>query len=48
VRNAIDPDMVAALQGAYAPAQENPVIVLPVGEGSTFAAGADIVGCATE
>lgn len=42
VRNAIDQDMVAALHGAHATAEGNPKFVLLVGEGSTFAASADI------
>ncbi|NJP88423.1 enoyl-CoA hydratase/isomerase family protein [Nonomuraea sp. FMUSA5-5] len=42
VRNAIDRDLVRALHDACAAVEEDPKIVLIVGEGTTFAAGADI------
>ncbi|GAB3278486.1 enoyl-CoA hydratase/isomerase family protein [Kineosporia babensis] len=41
-RNAIDRDMVAALHAACAEVEAEPRIVLIIGEGGTFAAGADI------
>ncbi|GAA3621079.1 enoyl-CoA hydratase/isomerase family protein [Nonomuraea rosea] len=42
VRNAIDREMVAALHEACAAVEEEPRVVLLIGEGRTFAAGADI------
>jgi enoyl-CoA hydratase len=42
VRNAIDQALVTALHEACADAETNPRVVLIVGEGGTFAAGADI------
>ncbi|GAA3671245.1 enoyl-CoA hydratase/isomerase family protein [Nonomuraea antimicrobica] len=42
VRNAIDRELVDALHAACAAVEEEPRIVLLVGEGTTFAAGADI------
>ena len=42
VRNAIDRDMVDALHDACAAIEADPRIVLILGEGHTFAAGADI------
>ena len=42
VRNAIDQALVTALHEACADAEANPRVVLIVGEGGTFAAGADI------
>ncbi|RSN04959.1 enoyl-CoA hydratase [Nonomuraea sp. WAC 01424] len=42
VRNAIDRELVAALHEACAAVEEEPRVVLLTGEGTTFAAGADI------
>jgi enoyl-CoA hydratase len=42
VRNAIDRELVSALHQACAAVEEEPRVVLLTGEGSTFAAGADI------
>ncbi|MBN6057675.1 enoyl-CoA hydratase/isomerase family protein [Nonomuraea sp. RK-328] len=42
VRNAIDRELVARLHEACAAVEENPRVVLLTGEGTTFAAGADI------
>ncbi|MEU1390989.1 MULTISPECIES: enoyl-CoA hydratase/isomerase family protein [unclassified Nonomuraea] len=42
VRNAIDRELVAALHEACAAVEEVPRVVLLTGEGTTFAAGADI------
>ena len=42
VRNAIDAETVAALHAACAVLEERPRVALLVGEGGTFAAGADI------
>ena len=42
VRNAIDRELVAGLYEACAAVEEEPRVVLLTGEGSTFAAGADI------
>ncbi|MGW4798996.1 enoyl-CoA hydratase/isomerase family protein [Nonomuraea sp. NPDC004297] len=43
VRNAIDREMVAALHDACAAVEDEPKVVLIIGEGAVFAAGADIV-----
>lgn len=42
VRNAIDRELVAALHEACAAVEDDPKVVLLIGEGGTFAAGADI------
>ncbi|MER6508448.1 enoyl-CoA hydratase/isomerase family protein [Nonomuraea sp. NPDC001636] len=42
VRNAIDRELVAALHEACAAVEDEPRVVLLTGEGTTFAAGADI------
>lgn len=42
VRNAIDRELVAALHEACAAVEDEPRLVLLTGEGTTFAAGADI------
>jgi enoyl-CoA hydratase len=42
VRNAIDRELVAALHEACAAVEEDPKVVLIIGAGTTFAAGADI------
>ncbi|WP_035855605.1 enoyl-CoA hydratase/isomerase family protein [Cryptosporangium arvum] len=42
VRNAIDQELVTALHAACAAVEAEPRVVLIVGEGGTFAAGADI------
>ncbi|WP_214409210.1 enoyl-CoA hydratase/isomerase family protein [Sphaerisporangium fuscum] len=42
VRNAIDRELVSALHEACAAVEEEPRVVLLIGEGTTFAAGADI------